>query len=142
MTLLPLIYMWLIWLQSSYFNPESIYELTFKIDETVFLLIGIILELGHLFEFGILYLLSIIMMLSYGNLTRRKEWFCFFIAAGYGMIDEVHQIFVPYRSFSLIDLLKNLIGISVVWYVIHKSYFIKRNSTVGRKLKYFTTFVK
>jgi polysaccharide biosynthesis protein VpsQ len=142
MTLLPLIYMWLIWLQSSYFNPESIYALTYTMDEKVFLLIGMAFELGHLFEFGILYFLSIIMMLSYGILTRRKEWLCYFIAAGYGLIDEVHQIFVPYRSFSLVDLLKNLIGITVVWYIIHRSYFIKRNSPIGRKLKYFTTFVK
>ncbi|OOE14577.1 hypothetical protein UN64_05135 [Fictibacillus arsenicus] len=129
--------MWLIWLQSSHFNPESIYELTYTVDERILLMIGMALELGHLFEFGILYFLLILMILSYGSLTISKEWLCFFIAVSYGLIDEIHQIVVPYRSFSLLDLLKNLIGIIVVWYIIHRSYFVKRNS----KLKQLSTFL-
>jgi polysaccharide biosynthesis protein VpsQ len=133
--------MWLIWLQSSHFNPESIYELTYRIDERILLMVGMALEIGHLFEFGILYFLLIIMILSNGNLNRQKEFFCFIIATIYGLVDEIHQIFVPYRSFSLLDLLKNIIGIIVIWYTIHRSYFVKRNSTLGSKLKQFTTFI-
>jgi polysaccharide biosynthesis protein VpsQ len=133
--------MWLIWLQSSHFNPESIYELTYKVDERIFLLIGIALEFGHLFEFGILYFLLILMILSYGGLTIRKELMCFVIAVSYGLIDEIHQISVPYRSFSILDLLKNSIGTLAIWYIVHRSYFIKRKSQLGRKLKYFTVYI-
>jgi polysaccharide biosynthesis protein VpsQ len=133
--------MWLIWLQSSHFNPESIYELTYKIDERILLIIGLALELGHLFEFGILYFLLTIMIISYGSLTKSKEWLCFFVAASYGLIDEIHQIVVPYRSFSLLDLLKNLIGIIAVWFIVHRSYFVRRNSTFGSKLKQFSIFL-
>jgi polysaccharide biosynthesis protein VpsQ len=141
LTILPLIYMWLIWLQSSSFNPESIYLLTYKMDEQIFLMIGMVLEFGHLFEFGILYFLLIMMILSYGRLTKQKEWFCLLVAASYGLIDEVHQIYVPYRSFSFVDLLKNLIGIAVVWYIVHQSYFVRRSSTFGQKLKLITTYL-
>jgi polysaccharide biosynthesis protein VpsQ len=133
--------MWLIWLQSSHFNPESIYELTYKIDERILLMIGMTLELGHLFEFGILYFLLILMILSYGGLTNRKKWMCIFFAASYGLLDEIHQIYVPYRSFSLLDLLKNTLGILVIYYVIHKSYFINRNSSFGRKLKHLSSLI-
>lgn len=133
--------MWLIWLQSSHFNPESLYELSYKIDERILLIVGIALEFGHLFEFGILYLMLILMILSFGGLTRQKEWFCFIIASVYGVIDEIHQIYVPYRSFSLLDLLKNMIGILAIWYFVHKSYFIKKSSLFGRKLKHFTSFL-
>jgi polysaccharide biosynthesis protein VpsQ len=133
--------MWLIWLQSSHFNPESIYELTYKIDERILLMIGMALELGHLFEFGILYFFLILMILSYGGLTNRKENLCIFFAASYGLLDEIHQIYVPYRSFSLLDLLKNILGILFIHYVIHKSYFNNRKSFFGRKLKYFSSFI-
>jgi polysaccharide biosynthesis protein VpsQ len=141
LTILPFIYMWLIWLQSSHFNPESLYEFSYRIDERILLMIGMILEFGHLFEFGILYFLLIIMILSNGNLNRQKEFFCFIIAAIYGLIDEIHQIYVPYRSFSLLDLLKNIIGVIVIWYLIYRSYFVKRNSTFRIKLKQFKTFI-
>jgi polysaccharide biosynthesis protein VpsQ len=133
--------MWLIWLQSSHFNPDSFYELTYKINERILLMIGMALEFGHLFEFGILYFLLILMILSYSGLTKPKEWLCFFVAASYGLIDEIHQIVVPYRSFSLLDLLKNLIGIMAVWYIVHRSYFVRRNSIFGRKLKQFSIFL-
>ncbi|WNB92473.1 VanZ family protein [Bacillus sp. NEB1478] len=139
--LLPIFYMWFIWLQSSYFNPESIYTLAINVDKRVLLLLGIILEAGHLFEFGILYMLLILMLLSFGLLTHNKEIFCFLIALIYGIIDEFHQIFVPFRSFSLFDLIKNAIGILVVWYIIHRSYFVKIKSKLGRKLKYMSTVI-
>jgi polysaccharide biosynthesis protein VpsQ len=141
LTILPLIYMWLIWLQSSHFNPESIYTLSTSIDERILLLIGAMLELGHLFEFGILYFLLILMILSYGTLSKSKEWLCLIMALGYGIIDEIHQIYVPYRSFSVIDLLKDFFGVMAVWYIIHNSYFVKKSSFFGRNLKTFTAFL-
>jgi polysaccharide biosynthesis protein VpsQ len=141
LTILPLLYMWLIWLQSSYFNPESLATHLIIMNENLLLVLGGLLEIGHFFEFGILYMLLLIALLSYGPLTRQKETFSLIVSFGYGLLDEVHQIFVPFRSFSLFDMVKDFVGIWVVWYIIHKSYFGKKNSSLGRKLKHLTTYL-
>jgi polysaccharide biosynthesis protein VpsQ len=131
---LPLLYMDLIWLQSSYFDPESVSGLSTQLSMNVIMLIGICLELAHLFEFGILYLLIILALLSFGKLTRCKEVIAISISFLYGVSDEVHQIFVPYRSASVGDLLKNTIGIIAIWWVIQKSYK-SNHSKFGRFLR-------
>ncbi|MED1863921.1 VanZ family protein [Fictibacillus nanhaiensis] len=131
-----------IWMQSSYFNPEEIFRLSAYVPYTILLAMGAAFELAHLFEFGVLYLLFILLLLSYGSLTRKKERLSFIAAFSYGVIDEVHQMFVPYRSASVVDLIKNTIGITVVWYIIHQHYFYKTKSVLGEKLRKVTAFSK
>jgi len=132
---LPILYMKLIWLQSSKFNPESIYALSTSISKEILLVAGISFELFHFFEFGILYLLLSFVFLSFGKFTKRVEVLLMFISFSYGFIDEIHQMYVPFRSFSLDDLVKDGIGVLVISLIIHKSYFSKKRSKIGSFLK-------
>ncbi len=118
----PVFYMIIVWIQSSKFNPSQIEHVFYNLDYKVILLIGTTLELGHLIQFGILYLLLIAAFLTFGDLTKRKERTALIIAITYSFIDETHQYFVPYRSFSIIDMVKNLIGIWFMWWLVRKTY--------------------
>jgi polysaccharide biosynthesis protein VpsQ len=131
---LPFVYMALIWIQTSNFDPESVYMLSTQIDMRVLLLIGVGLELAHLFEFGLLYLFIIFEFLLFGKLTRTKEIIAIILAGGYGVLDEIHQYFVPFRSFSYLDLLKNVTGILVLWYLTRRKY-MQENSKLGAFLR-------
>jgi VanZ family protein len=141
-SILPIIYMYLIWQQSAHFDPESVSSLSTVFSETVVLAIGASLELAHLFEFGILFVLIILAFLSNGQLNKWKENVAVIISILYGIIDEIHQIYVPFRSFSLIDLLKDAIGVWLIWFIIHKKYFGTKNSRIGSFLRKLTNFFK
>jgi polysaccharide biosynthesis protein VpsQ len=119
----------LIWLQSSHFNPEILYYTSLTLDPSIILLAGLLLESLHLIEFGILYILVILFQLSFGYLSRRKELTAIIISFLYSVTDEVHQLFVPFRSFSVGDLIKNLIGILLMWMLIR--YLQQRKSKVN-----------
>lgn len=41
---------------------------------------------------------------------RVQFWAAFAFAAGYGLIDEIHQVFVPLRSPSVLDLVADATG--------------------------------
>ncbi len=133
--LLTLFYMTFIWVQSSRFDPESLSGFTSSIGKTVFLLIGAGLEFAHLFQFGLLYLFIIIIFISLGRLKTWHEVTAAVLAMVYGIVDEIHQLYVPFRSFSWLDLIKDAIGILFFWWWIHKSYFINKNSKFGNWLK-------
>lgn len=135
LVILPIIYMILIWVQSSYFDPSSIYSLTNKIRMEILLIIGTLFEMLHLLQFGILYLLLIIASLSFGKLTKRIEYVTIVVALLYGVLDEIHQIFVPFRSFSIVDLIKDVVGILIVYLIIHRCYFSKRRTKIGLLLR-------
>ncbi|WP_078545783.1 VanZ family protein [Litchfieldia alkalitelluris] len=128
--LVPIIYMSWIWLQSAKFNPSSIEHVFYDLDFKVILLIGGTLEFAHLIEFGILYVFLIVAFLTLGPLTKKKEVAALIIAITYSFIDEIHQYYVPYRSFSQIDMVKNLIGIWFFWWLVRRTYY-NRNSKLG-----------
>ncbi|MGG7620250.1 VanZ family protein [Bacillus coreaensis] len=134
---IPIVYMALIWIQTSNFDPESVYMLSTQIDMNILLLIGAGLELAHLFEFGILYLFLVMAFLVFGKLSYKKELFAVVIAFGYGVVDELHQYYIPFRSFSLVDLMKNGIGVWALWYFTRKKYH-KSQSRFGNLLKRIT----
>ncbi|MCL6571510.1 MAG: VanZ family protein [Bacillus sp. (in: Bacteria)] len=139
--IIPITYMIFIWIQSSHFNPESIFYLSDYIHYNIILLLGISLEFAHLFEFGLLYFLILVAFLTHGNLDRKKEFLCLAIAIIYGIIDEIHQMYVPFRSASVIDLFKNFSGVFVVWFFIRKYYFAKGNSKIGLLLRKVTHYL-
>lgn len=139
---LPILYMLLVWLQSSYFNPNSVEGIHLQIGIPVFVILGTLFEIGHLFQFAILYFLLIMAFLTFGKLTSRKEWIAFTISLFYGLLDEIHQIYVPFRSFTIIDLVKDAIGIIVIWYIIHKKYYRSRDSKLHRFLTGITDTYK
>lgn len=141
-TILPIFYMYLIWQQTSHFDPESVSGLSTILNPFVILAIGASLELAHLFEFGILYFLLIVALLSYGHLKKWKEVLVLIFSISYGLMDEIHQLYVPFRSFSIVDLIKNAIGVFVVAILIHKNYFIRKGSRLGLFLRSSTNFFK
>lgn len=131
-------YMAFIWIQSSSFNPESLVGISSSLSKSVLLPIGATLELAHLFQFGLLYLWIVIVFLSFGKLRTWQEVTAAVIALAYGIVDEIHQLYVPFRSFSIADLLKDTIGIVVFWWVVHQTYFHKKDSKIGRWLRNVT----
>ena len=44
------------------------------------------------------------------------------ISSLYGLTDEIHQSFVPYRSATVIDLVKDCIGVLVASWVLYGAY--------------------
>ncbi|RST72572.1 VanZ family protein [Siminovitchia acidinfaciens] len=136
--ILPYLYILFIWVQSSWFNPESVYRLSNYLSFRLIVLIGFCLELAHLIEFGILYLLIIIAFLTYGNLTKKKEILAMGAAILYGIVDEIHQLFTPYRSFSTVDIIKDVIGVVVMWWIVRRAYYKEKPPTIGGLLKKVT----
>jgi polysaccharide biosynthesis protein VpsQ len=128
LALLILGYMILIWFQSSHFNPEIIYYTGLTLDPRVILIAGLILESLHLIEFGILYVLIVLFQLSFSNLNRRKEITAIILSFLYSLTDEIHQLFVPFRTSSIGDLIKNVIGIILMWLLVR--YLHKRKNNV------------
>jgi polysaccharide biosynthesis protein VpsQ len=136
-------YMTFIWIQSSYFNPEAMsIALSTRISWEVIMLLGISFELAHLFQFGVLYLLMIMVFVSFGELSKGMDIFAVTFALLYGFIDEIHQMYVPFRSASLTDLLKNTIGILAAWWFIRKYYIRNRETRIGRVLRWIRESAK
>lgn len=55
------------------------------------------------------------------------------IAVFYGITDEIHQLFVPLRVFSLLDILANSFGVIVVQSLVNLYGFIKINKLFNRE---------
>lgn len=110
---LPLLYMMLIWKMSS--QPSNAYvELpNSSVDR-------FIKESLHLVEFAILYLLFVLAAYYNKKFTATSNLLFAVIAALYGFTDELHQSFVPYRSATLIDLVKDITGVAIAYYIIRK----------------------
>ncbi|WP_322420269.1 VanZ family protein [Jeotgalibacillus haloalkalitolerans] len=125
-TTLPFIYMILIWVLSS-LPHDAVIELpsgTFD---------RFLKESLHLIEFGILHFLFIAALLVHGKLNVATHTLAAVFAAFYGFTDEIHQAFVPYRSATMIDAVKDVIGVLIVYLVVQRFYFVKRDSGL-RKL--------
>jgi VanZ family protein len=114
---LPLLYMAVVWIQSSYSSDQFVKLSNSWLDNNI-------KESLHLIEFAILYVLLVLAFLTRrGGLTRRLNIVSAGIAALWGLTDEFHQSFVPYRSATLIDFVKDIIGISVCFYFISGALF-------------------
>lgn len=112
---LPFAYMLLIWVLSS-LPSNAVVELPdLSVDR-------FIKESLHLVEFAILYLLLVAALLTTGRFSIKLSMVCAVIAIVYGALDEFHQSFVPYRSATLIDFVKDFIGVVVASYFVHKNF--------------------
>ncbi|MGI8385742.1 VanZ family protein [Robertmurraya sp. P23] len=116
---LPIAYMALIWTLSSFPADEFVALPDLSLDR-------IIKESLHLVEFGILYLLFALTLYGNGQLTKKTSLIFAVIACLYGALDEIHQSFVPYRSATWIDLVKDVIGVTVAYYFVNRFYFLKK----------------
>lgn len=74
----------------------------------------------HLIEFAILYLLNVMAAYFNGKLTAATNLTFAILAGLYGILDEIHQSFIPSRSASLIDVIKDLTGVAVAYLIIKK----------------------
>jgi VanZ family protein len=74
----------------------------------------------HLVEFAILYLLLVMAAHFNGKLTAALNLTFVFIACLYGILDEIHQSFIPSRSASLIDVVKDITGVAIAYFIIKK----------------------
>jgi len=130
---LPLAYMGLIWFLSS-FPSDAVVNTGWTYDRTL-------KEGLHLIEFGILYLLLVLALLSRGKLSLRSSFQAAVFSFFYALTDELHQYFVPSRSFTVTDVIKDLIGITVAWYIVRRAY-TKPYSKVKLIINHITTFFR
>ncbi|OPX84924.1 MAG: VanZ like family protein [Pelotomaculum sp. PtaB.Bin104] len=116
---LPFAYMGSIWYLSSkpsdaVINTGLAYDLLLK-------------EGLHLVEFAVLYVLFVFALLAAGLLSTRTNKIAAILSIFYGFIDECHQYFMPYRSFTMIDLLKDTTGVFIAYFIINRKLFAKKN---------------
>ncbi|MBD3110200.1 VanZ family protein [Bacillus sp. AGMB 02131] len=122
---LPIAYMIAIWIMSS-LPSNAIVELPDSKTD------AFIKESLHLVEFAILYILFVIPLTIGGKLTLKSSLVFALISAAYGVTDEIHQSFVPYRSATLIDVVKDWIGVAAAWGHVRYHYFYKQQSILNR----------
>ena len=125
---LPFLYMALIWVLSS-MPADAVVELPdLAVDR-------FLKESMHLIEFGILYVLLVLAALTVFKLTPGVNILLAVLACFYGILDEIHQSFVPYRSATVIDAVKDITGVLVCWYLISRALvygkFKKRANFLG-----------
>lgn len=129
MRLAPVAYMGFIWFLSSRPSDAVVRLGTYD---------SLIKESLHLVEFAILYVLFVLAFLTFGPLNRRRNCVAVVLAIAYGCLDELHQYFVPSRSADFIDIIKDVIGVCVAWYIVHRTYFLNDTSKIGRFLRRIT----
>ncbi|MGM7721833.1 VanZ family protein [Metabacillus sp. Hm71] len=118
-TILPFLYMALIWILSS--NPaDAIVKTPFSFD-------ALLKESLHLIEFAILYWLLVFAFMAHHKWSERASLAAAIIAILYGLTDEIHQSFVPSRSATVIDFIKDTIGVTVSYLFAKKKYFSENN---------------
>lgn len=125
----PFFYMIFIWILSS-LPHDAILDTPFSFDRAL-------KESLHLIEFGILYGLFVIFLAVLGRLNPQTSRMVAAISIAYGAIDEIHQAFVPYQSATVIDFVKDTIGVLVVYWIVKRVYFSDRPS----KLKTFLQWI-
>ncbi|MBU8881079.1 VanZ family protein [Bacillus sp. FJAT-29790] len=132
---LPFFYMGLVWILSNLPHnavielPDSSIDRFFK-------------ESMHLIEFAILYLLFVLAALTTGSFSKKMNLVFAITASFYGIIDEIHQSFVPYRSATLIDVVKDIIGVLICWYFIDRASFHQRFPKLSALLRYLKRLKK
>jgi len=105
--------------------PE-IPELILKITKETFIL--------HIIEYAILSILLLRAFINSKNIIFREKaiYLAIIITILYGITDEIHQHFVPGRTFSLFDIIANGIG-SIV--ILTKNVFVRGKLYFKRQLK-------
>ncbi|KEZ48852.1 VanZ family protein [Metabacillus indicus] len=127
LTIAPILYMIFIWILSS-LPADAIIKTPFSFDR-------LMKESLHLIEFGILYWLIALAFAANGRWTAKASILAAVISILYGATDEIHQYFVPYRSATVIDLVKDAIGVLVSFYIMKVTYFAERPSFITSLFK-------
>ena len=122
---LPFLYMVLVWILSS-LPSNAVVELPNSQFDRIWK------ESMHLVEFAILYVLFAVALAASGKLTLQTSLLVAIISALYGVSDEIHQSFVPYRSATIIDVVKDWIGVLAAWGHVRYHHFKRRKSILGK----------
>ncbi len=81
-------------------------------------MINFLWEAFHFIEFAILYLLlaaALIVNKRHNTLTDLAAMSATIV---YAFVDEIHQFYVPGRSFSQLDLVKDMAGVVTAWILL------------------------
>lgn len=124
---LPFLYMAAIWMMSG-LPADAIVELPDSYWDRF------IKESLHLVEFAILYMLFAAALAVNRKLTPAFSLLAAVAAGFYGIVDEIHQSFVPYRSATFIDVVKDLIGVGAA-YAHVRFHFFKRERGFLKRLE-------
>ena len=119
LTLLPFIYMIAIWVMSSLPDDVILDLPSSGVDR-------FIKEALHLVEFAILYMLFVAALAANHKLTKNVSLVAAIVACLFGIVDEIHQSFVPYRSATLIDVVKDIIGVLAAYFHVRFHYFHRK----------------
>ncbi|MCM3123784.1 MULTISPECIES: VanZ family protein [unclassified Mesobacillus] len=126
--ILPFAYMAAIWIMSS-LPDTAVIELPDRgVDR-------FLKESLHLVEFGILYVLLVLAALTTGRFNPVMSFAFMGVAILYGLLDEIHQSFVPARSATVIDFIKDVIGVLAASHFIHHAYFSGKFVWLGKVLR-------
>ncbi|WP_349237093.1 VanZ family protein [Bacillus sp. REN3] len=126
--ILPFAYMAAIWIMSS-LPDTAVIELPDRgVDR-------FLKESLHLVEFGILYVLFFLGALTVRGFMPLWSFVFMGVSILYGLLDEVHQSFVPYRSATVIDFVKDVIGVLAASHFLHHAYFSGKFARLGRVLQ-------
>lgn len=117
---LPLIYVGFIWCISSH-PSDAIIDTGLSFD-------GKLKETMHFVEFGVLYILIVLGLKAFGKLTQVSNRWAVFVALFCGLVDELHQYYVPSRSATVNDLVKDFVGVTVAWFIIDRLFFAKKKN--------------
>ena len=120
----------LIWFLSSY-PSDAIVDTGLSFDD-------MLKESLHLIEFGCLSLLWVIALKANKRLNPKTNLAAAIVSILYALADEIHQSFVPQRSATIIDFIKDFIGITLTWYLVNH-FYLKSRFKKRRKLNKPTT---
>lgn len=76
-------------------------------------------KLAHLFEYGVLFILF------NRSFEGKRPVTAFILTSLYGVVDEMHQIFVPLREGSPIDVMVDAIGACLGWLAARRFNWVK-----------------
>ena len=91
-------------------------------------------KLYHMGAYGLLSFILYFFLIIQNKIQLLKKYpatFTLLLATAFGFANEVHQIFIPTRTFNKFDLLANLIGIVLtlgvikIFLLVNKSYNFK-----------------
>ncbi len=83
-------------------------------------------KLGHAFVYGVLVILTLRAFQNQGQWSSRILWGTVIGSAVYGILMEVMQwAFFPGRYFEVLDIIANIIGAIVGWFIYAKYFIIK-----------------
>ena len=89
---------------------------------------------GAYFVLAILLNFTLYIQNRFPLLSKKSFYFTFLITLFYGIIDEVHQIFIPGRAFDWWDLVADVVGSALGIYLV--KFVISENSkSVTKKVE-------